>query len=133
MKTGSYAARLQRTGWTRPLGATAGVPEDRPGGWRTGRLLTTRLFLRAQPPPETKKRKRKKERPNINRRNPLLLLSSPSAFISRQRHGGISDVAAKCLGFVSGGLVVGTGCGLNRTRTVSHNRGLHYGFIGTRQ
>lgn len=61
MKTGSYAARLQRTGWTRPLGASAGVPEDRPGGWRTGRLLTARVFQRAKPPPETAAKKKKEE------------------------------------------------------------------------
>lgn len=36
LKTGSYAARLLKTGWTRP----AGGPEDRPGGCWTGRLLT---------------------------------------------------------------------------------------------
>lgn len=59
----------------------------------------------------------------------LLRLSSPD----RGTDGGISNVAAKCLGFVSGGLVVDIRCGLNRTRTASHNRGLHYGFIGTRQ
>ncbi|MEQ2294811.1 hypothetical protein AMECASPLE_007623 [Ameca splendens] len=44
LKTGSYAARLQRTSWTRPLRTTAAAPEDRPGDRCTGRLLTGDRF-----------------------------------------------------------------------------------------
>lgn len=40
IENGELCRALQKTSWTRPLGTTAGAPEDSPGDYRTGTPLT---------------------------------------------------------------------------------------------
>lgn len=101
IENGELCRAVQKTSRTRPLGTTAGVPEDSPGDCRTGRLLTgansesfpgDNLLLRPR-------RRQRRERSTNPAPSPCslssLLLSAPQ---ERPRASG--DVAAKRVGFV---------------------------------
>lgn len=100
IENGQLCRAVQKTSWTRPLGTTAGVPEDSPGDCRTGRLPTgvnsesfpgDNLLLKPR-------RKQRRERVDESAPSPLSL-SSPRLSAPQERHRDISNVAAKRLGF----------------------------------
>lgn len=62
-ENGQLCRALRKTGWTRPLGTTAGAPEDRPGDLRTGTGVDRRDFSPGGrlPPTENKQTKQRRE------------------------------------------------------------------------
>lgn len=102
IENGQLCRAVQKASWTRPLGTTAGVPEDSPGDCRTGRLPLTGVNSESFPGDNLLLKPRRKQRRERST-NPLLLPSpSPSPLLSapQERHRDISNVAAKRLGFI---------------------------------
>lgn len=123
-ENGQLCRALRKTVWTRPLGTTAGAPEDRPGDLRTGTGVDRRDFSPGGrlPPTENKQTKQRREaldEPDASPRfpppSPPLLLGSPPPVLSssllsslffsssrrrkkEQRHTG--NVAARRVGFI---------------------------------
>lgn len=101
IENGQLCRAVQKTGWTRPLGTTAGVPEDWPGDCGTRRRLRG-VNSDSFPGDNLLPKPRRKQRVQGLDESAPSPISLPRPLLSapQERQRDISDVAAKCVGFI---------------------------------